>query len=91
MGRCPCFGSWKTRKKLEKNESVKSKLSVKSLPKESAHEVSTREGGSVAIDKAHTFTYRELATATKDFQEESFIGQGGFGAVYLGTLKRTGQ
>ena len=37
------------------------------------------------------FKFRELATATKDFKDESFIGQGGFGAVYKGKLEKTGQ
>lgn len=28
MGRCPCFGSWKRRRKLDRNETEKSKLSA---------------------------------------------------------------
>ncbi|KAF3973040.1 hypothetical protein CMV_003507 [Castanea mollissima] len=42
-------------------------------------------------DKPPTYTYRELATATNNFREESFIGEGGFGIVYKGKLERTGQ
>ncbi|XP_075673784.1 putative serine/threonine-protein kinase PBL7 [Castanea sativa] len=42
-------------------------------------------------DKPPTYTYRELATATNNFREESFIGEGGFGIVYKGKLGRTGQ
>ena len=42
-------------------------------------------------DKPPTYTYRELATATNNFREESFIGEGGFGLVYKGKLERTGQ
>lgn len=37
------------------------------------------------------FSYRELATATKNFRGESLIGEGGFGPVYKGQLERTGQ
>ena len=45
-------------------------------------------GGQIA---AQTFTFRELATATKNFRPESFIGEGGFGRVYKGRLESTGQ
>ncbi|KAK4477301.1 hypothetical protein RD792_016517 [Penstemon davidsonii] len=40
---------------------------------------------------AMLFSYRELATATNNFRQESLIGEGGFGAVYKGKLERTGQ
>ncbi|XP_059289999.1 probable serine/threonine-protein kinase PBL25 [Lycium ferocissimum] len=40
---------------------------------------------------AQTFTFRELATATKNFRQECLIGEGGFGRVYKGRLDRTGQ
>ncbi|KAG2266023.1 hypothetical protein Bca52824_073102 [Brassica carinata] len=33
---------------------------------------------------AQTFTFRELATATKNFRQECLIGEGGFGRVYKG-------
>ncbi|XP_062078750.1 probable serine/threonine-protein kinase PBL25 [Humulus lupulus] len=40
---------------------------------------------------AHTFTFRELATATKNFRQECLLGEGGFGRVYKGRLEKTGQ
>lgn len=40
---------------------------------------------------AQTFTFRELAVATRNFRPESFIGEGGFGRVYKGRLESTGQ
>ncbi|KAK2636858.1 hypothetical protein Ddye_031650 [Dipteronia dyeriana] len=40
---------------------------------------------------AQTFTFRELAAATKNFRPESFLGEGGFGRVYKGRLESTGQ
>lgn len=40
---------------------------------------------------AQTFTFRELAAATKNFRRECFIGEGGFGRVYKGRLESTGQ
>ncbi|XP_008791099.2 serine/threonine-protein kinase PBS1 [Phoenix dactylifera] len=40
---------------------------------------------------AQTFTFRELAVATKNFRPECFLGEGGFGRVYKGHLESTGQ
>ncbi|KAM1003600.1 hypothetical protein ACFX15_003652 [Malus domestica] len=40
---------------------------------------------------AQTFTFRELATATKNFRQECLIGEGGFGRVYKGKLDKTAQ
>ncbi|GAA0146146.1 hypothetical protein Leryth_027117 [Lithospermum erythrorhizon] len=36
---------------------------------------------------AQTFTFRELAAATKNFRPESLLGEGGFGRVYKGRLE----
>lgn len=40
---------------------------------------------------AQTFTFRELAAATRNFRPECFIGEGGFGRVYKGRLESTDQ
>ncbi|KZV46082.1 hypothetical protein F511_27118 [Dorcoceras hygrometricum] len=40
---------------------------------------------------AQTFTFRELAAATKNFRPECLLGEGGFGRVYKGQLESTGQ
>ncbi|KAL2922820.1 Serine/threonine-protein kinase PBL27, partial [Bienertia sinuspersici] len=47
--------------------------------------------GSTAHIAAQTFTFRELAAATKNFRPESLLGEGGFGRVYKGRLESTGQ
>lgn len=49
-----------------------------------------KEGYGVTIS-SQTFTFRELAAATKNFKPESFLGEGGFGRVYKGRLETTGQ
>ncbi|XP_021772754.1 probable serine/threonine-protein kinase PBL26 [Chenopodium quinoa] len=41
--------------------------------------------------KAKTFTFRELAMATKNFRQECLLGEGGFGRVFKGKLQSSGQ
>lgn len=36
---------------------------------------------------AQTFTFRELAAATKNFRQDCLLGEGGFGRVYRGRLE----
>ncbi len=38
-------------------------------------------------DFAISFTYRDLAEATGDFHPLNLLGEGGFGAVYRGSLR----
>ncbi|XP_078445414.1 putative serine/threonine-protein kinase PBL26 [Wolffia australiana] len=40
---------------------------------------------------AQAFTFRELASVTKNFRPECLVGEGGFGRVYKGRLELTGQ
>ncbi|CAI9783905.1 unnamed protein product [Fraxinus pennsylvanica] len=46
--------------------------------------------GSVRV-AGEVFTFRELASATENFNPELLIGEGGFGRVYKGYLKNTNQ
>lgn len=40
---------------------------------------------------AQTFSFRELATATRNFRAECLLGEGGFGRVYKGRLENINQ
>ncbi|GMJ04368.1 avrPphB susceptible 1 [Hibiscus trionum] len=97
MGYCPCFG-W-TKGKEEHGRKCKTQLSSETVVGSvgSKSIAGLRSESSAAPDepndanRAHTFNYQQLAKATKNFSKESLIGQGGFGAVYKGKLKSTGQ
>lgn len=54
-------------------------------------EQANQKDGSAAHIAAQTFTFRELASATKNFRPECLLGEGGFGRVYKGRLEGTGQ
>ncbi|KAK1290681.1 Serine/threonine-protein kinase [Acorus calamus] len=58
--------------------------------KPSSETANKKETGNGNI-AAQTFTFRELATATKNFRQECLLGEGGFGRVYKGLLENTGQ
>ncbi|XP_010264082.1 PREDICTED: serine/threonine-protein kinase At3g07070-like isoform X2 [Nelumbo nucifera] len=64
------------------SEKPKPKASVETIEKNDA----THKDGSGNIE-ALSFTFRELATATKNFRQQCFLGQGGFGRVYKGKLE----
>ncbi|BAT84764.1 hypothetical protein LR48_Vigan03g175400 [Vigna angularis] len=91
---CLCFGLRKKgkeksdmgRDELNKNcKSVKNTNDVsESSPGNGPEENPVQEGEN--SHKARIFTFRELATATKSFRDETFIGQGGFGIVYKGII-----
>jgi hypothetical protein len=42
------------------------------------------------LDHPHRFPYKELYRATKGFKDSELLGAGGFGQVYRGVLRRSG-
>ncbi|KAK4798289.1 hypothetical protein SAY86_030615 [Trapa natans] len=74
--------------RVSRVNSDKSKPQSVSDPKK---EVSIPKEGPTANIAAQTFTFRELAAATKNFRPECLLGEGGFGRVYKGRLESTGQ
>ncbi|KAL3717770.1 hypothetical protein ACJRO7_009237 [Eucalyptus globulus] len=71
-----------------RTETSKQRAPVGAAPKKDALPKEADNNNNVA---AQTFTFRELATATKNFRQECLIGEGGFGRVYKGMLDKTGQ
>lgn len=70
----------KTREEVKEmvyeNEQLASKIN-----KEVSSEAKTKE-------EIETFTFQELAAATRNFKSDCFLGEGGFGKVYKGHLGR---
>ncbi|XP_074558831.1 putative serine/threonine-protein kinase PBL26 [Curcuma longa] len=59
-------------------------------PKKVPTEETQNDAGNKNV-AAERFTFRELASATKNFKSECLLGEGGFGRVYKGLLDKTGQ
>ncbi|KAJ4836538.1 hypothetical protein Tsubulata_015160 [Turnera subulata] len=100
----PCFQSQKSKKSISKREYESPSKSENTPPPAAAAETKkqkTEEGegeeergsdvGENECSQTHSFTFRELATATKNFRQECLLGEGGFGKVFKGTLASTGQ
>ncbi|WOK93574.1 serine/threonine-protein kinase CDL1-like [Canna indica] len=62
----------------------KSRSRISSDPRKEASTLKEGNSGHIA---AHTFTFRELAAATKNFRQDCLLGEGGFGRVYKGRLE----
>ncbi|XP_068651639.1 serine/threonine-protein kinase PBL27-like [Aristolochia californica] len=58
---------------------------------DSKKDASIVKDGTTPHIAAQTFTFRELAAATKNFRQDCLLGEGGFGRVYKGRLDSTGQ
>ncbi|CAA7389521.1 unnamed protein product [Spirodela intermedia] len=101
MGCFPCSG--KSSEKQEKKRGDQAKAAQEKLGSAAAvglkrdgplnrsdRKEAPRSGESEHI-AAQTFTFRELAAATKNFRADCLLGEGGFGRVYKGRLESTSQ
>ncbi|CAH8371152.1 unnamed protein product [Eruca vesicaria subsp. sativa] len=95
MGWIPCSGKSSGKSKTRRrnsDENLSRNCSVSTSEKSKA-KLSVSESKSRGSDNivAQTFTFSELATATRNFRKECLIGEGGFGRVYKGYLASTNQ
>ncbi|XP_051121218.1 probable serine/threonine-protein kinase PBL7 [Andrographis paniculata] len=91
MGWFLCSG--KSKRKAKKQQDAQIPSNIEKLKVNSSFDAkkeASKDGGSGHI-AAHTFTFRELASATKNFRADCLLGEGGFGRVYKGRLESTNQ
>ncbi|KFK37693.1 hypothetical protein AALP_AA3G016400 [Arabis alpina] len=82
----PCFSSPKSKKSSTTTTNEIHDNEPRQHERKGSDETEQPEGTTLKI-----FTFRELATATKNFRQECLLGEGGFGRVYKGTLQNTGE
>lgn len=51
------------------------------------HKKGSDQGTGYKGSGARSFTFKELATATRNFRETNLLGEGGFGRVFKGRLE----
>lgn len=88
-----CFSCFKTSSTDEiENENTNCRIpSGKSKSKELGDGKKEKDMSNSCHIAAQTFTFKELAAATKNFRTECLIGEGGFGRVYKGRLENINQ
>ncbi|KAK1409530.1 hypothetical protein QVD17_36056 [Tagetes erecta] len=95
MGCLFCSDKSKNKPKFQHNKKPEDQISSTSDKSKvnsavGVNKDASKDGGSTHI-AAHTFTFRELAAAAKNFRADYLLGEGGFGRVYRGRLESTNQ
>ncbi|KAL6581882.1 Serine/threonine-protein kinase pbl27 [Orobanche minor] len=85
-----------SKESFKENSTAQSNIQVNRANSDKSKSRSSNDSKEATIPKetniaAQTFTFRELAAATKNFRPECLLGEGGFGRVYKGRLETTGQ
>ncbi|KAI5398162.1 probable serine/threonine-protein kinase PBL25 [Lathyrus oleraceus] len=88
----PCCGPQKNKQSNSKREhGSTTQQEVPSASKAPDMKKQRGDEGDATNINAQNYTFRELATATKNFRQECLLGEGGYGRVYKGVIPATGQ
>ncbi|KAE9619075.1 hypothetical protein Lal_00047371 [Lupinus albus] len=94
MNCLPCFTSQKSKKSNSKREhgnTPTENVMAKAPDMKKPRPDDPNQVFDPANINAQNFTFRELATATKNFRQECLLGEEGFGRIYKGIIPATGK